>query len=55
VFALSVIALRFYLDSKKARGSALKPWSLIPESTLYGGMVHLFASARTFFKENPRR
>jgi len=38
-----------FLDNKKARGSALKPWSLIAESDFSGGMVHLYSSARTHF------
>jgi hypothetical protein len=38
------------LDSKKARGCALKPWSLLHQSSLSGGMVRLYASARQFFQ-----
>jgi hypothetical protein len=42
-----------FLDSKKARGMALKPWSFIIETRLSGGMVPLYVAARTFFVQNP--
>jgi hypothetical protein len=42
-----------FLDCKKARGSALKPWSLPVETPFSGGMVHLYGSARTFFQGQP--
>ena len=37
--AVQVFGSNLCLASKKARGSALKPWSLIPESDFSGGMV----------------
>jgi hypothetical protein len=39
----------FALDGKKARGSAVYLWSLIPKNLQDGGMVPLYTSARTFF------
>ena len=39
-----------FLDAKKARGSALKPWSLSIESPFSGGMVPLYVAGRTFFQ-----
>jgi hypothetical protein len=41
-----------FLDSKKARGSASKPWSFVPENRFVLGMVPLYRSARTFFQES---
>ncbi len=37
--AQEVFGSNLFLDSKKARGSASKPWSLIHETSLAGGMV----------------
>ena len=37
--AAQVFGSNLYLDSKKARGSASKPWSLLMEKPFYGGMV----------------
>jgi site-specific DNA recombinase len=37
--AAQVFGSNLFLDAKKARGSALKPWSLILESHVSGGMV----------------
>jgi hypothetical protein len=38
------------IDRKKARGSCVKPWALIPEFSQTGGVVPLFIAARTFFQ-----
>ena len=37
--AAQVFGSNLFLDCKKARGSALKPWSLTPEKNVPGGMV----------------
>ena len=37
--ALKIFGSNLVLDCKKARGSALKPWSFIPENRKTGGMV----------------
>jgi hypothetical protein len=42
-----------YLESKKARGEALEPYSLLVPQTFLGEMVCLYRAARTFFKDNP--
>jgi hypothetical protein len=42
-----------FLEGKKARVQALKPWSLLVETTFDGGMVRLYEVARTYFLENP--
>ncbi len=39
VLALEVFGSNLVLDCKKARGSCVKPWSLIPEKSRSGGMV----------------
>jgi site-specific DNA recombinase len=39
VLALEVFGSNLVLDRKKARGSCLKPWSLLVENSLTGGMV----------------
>ena len=36
---VKVYGSNLFLDSKKARGDALKPWSLLLEQPLDGGMV----------------
>jgi len=50
VLAGEIFGSNLVLDSKKARGHCLKPWSLLVESTKTGGMVSLFDTARTFFQ-----
>jgi len=50
--ALKIFGSNLVLDCKKARGSCVKPWSFIPETTKTGGMVCLYNNARTFFKDN---
>jgi predicted transcriptional regulator len=52
--ALKIFGSNLVLDRKKARGSCVKPWSLIPLNTQTGGMVPLYNAARTFFKDNPQ-
>ena len=37
--ALKIFGSNLVLDCKKARGSCVKPWSFIPETTKTGGMV----------------
>jgi hypothetical protein len=37
--AVQVFGSNLFLDSKKARGSASKPWSLVPENRSLGEMV----------------
>src|SRR3989442_556618 len=39
VLASKVFGSNLVLDRKKARGSCVKPWSLIPENSQTGGMV----------------
>ena len=39
VLALEVFGSNLVLDCKKARGSCVKPWSLLVESSRSGGMV----------------
>src|SRR5437870_2894902 len=39
VLAQQVFGSNLVLDRKKARGSCVKPWSLIPENSPTGGMV----------------
>ena len=39
VLALEVFGSNLVLDRKKARGSCVEPWPLIPENTSTGGMV----------------
>ncbi len=39
VLALEVFGSNLVLDCKKARGSCVKPWSLLVEKSLCGGMV----------------
>jgi hypothetical protein len=43
-------SLLLILDCKKARGSCVKPWSLLLETSQTGGVVHLHDIARTFFQ-----
>ena len=50
VLALEVFGSNLILDCKKARGSCVKPWSLLVEKSLTGGMVSLYDAARTFFQ-----
>ncbi|HUI06526.1 MAG TPA: hypothetical protein VL486_05925 [Verrucomicrobiae bacterium] len=37
--ALKIFGSNLVLDCKKARGSCLKPWSFLAETSLTGGMV----------------
>ena len=39
VLALKVFGSNLVLDCKKARGSCVKPWSLLVENTSTGGVV----------------
>lgn len=39
VLALKVFGSNLVLDCKKARGSCVKPWSLLVENSMSGGMV----------------
>jgi hypothetical protein len=50
VLAQEVFGSNLVLDCKKARGSCVKPWSLLVETSPCGGVVPLFDSARTFFQ-----
>ena len=52
VLALKVFGSNLVLDCKKARGYCLKPWSPIVENPTTGGLVPLYDSARTFFRDN---
>jgi hypothetical protein len=42
---------RPFLDSKKARGCSLKPWSFIPENRSFREVVPLYQLARTHFSK----
>ena len=49
--SLGQIATRYLvLDRKKARGSALNPWSFLLENHACSEMVHLYDMARTHFQ-----
>jgi hypothetical protein len=48
VLAQKVFGSNLVLDCKKARGSCVKPWSALVETSQTGGMVCLYDSARTF-------
>ena len=50
VLAQKVFGSNLVLDCKKARGSCVKPWSLLSSTSQTGGMVPLFDAARTFFQ-----
>ena len=46
VLALEVFGSNLVLDCKKARGSCVKPWSLLVENSLTGGMVPVVGLAQ---------
>jgi len=48
--ASEVFGSNLFLDNKKARGDALKPWSLLSENHSLLEMVPLYRTARTFFE-----
>ncbi len=50
VLAQKVFGSNLVLDCKKARGSCVKPWSLLLPTSQTGGVVPLFDAARTFFQ-----
>jgi len=39
IVASKVFGSNLFLDSKKARGCSLKPWSLIPENQSFSNLV----------------
>jgi len=43
-------SLLIVLEGKKARGSCVKPWSALVETSRTGGMVCVYDTARTFFQ-----
>jgi site-specific DNA recombinase len=47
--ASKVFGSNLFLDSKKARGCSLKPWSFIPENRSVLNLVPLYQQARTHF------
>ncbi len=49
VLALEVFGSNLVLDCKKARGSCVKPWSLLVESNQTGGMVRVAGVEPTTF------
>jgi DNA invertase Pin-like site-specific DNA recombinase len=50
VLAQKVFGSNLVLDCKKARGSCVKPWSALVETSPSGGLVSVYDAARTFFQ-----
>ena len=53
--ALKIFGSNLFLDSKKARGSCVKPWSLLVEKSSTGGMVRAAGVEPTTFGSGGRR
>jgi hypothetical protein len=55
VLALEVFGSNLVLDCKKARGSCVKPWSLLVETSQTGGVVRAAGVEPTTFGSGGRR